>query len=46
MGSGTTLVAALRLRRFTIGIEFDASFTGLALSRMAREAYRHVWRIA
>ncbi|HLW81216.1 MAG TPA: site-specific DNA-methyltransferase [Candidatus Acidoferrales bacterium] len=37
MGSGTTLVAALRLRRFTIGVEFDASFAGLALSRVVAE---------
>jgi len=37
MGSGTTLVAALRLRRFTIGVEFDASFAGLALSRIVAE---------
>ena len=37
MGSGTTLVAALRLRRFTIGVEFDDSFAGLALSRIVAE---------
>jgi site-specific DNA-methyltransferase (adenine-specific) len=37
MGSGTTLVAALRLRRFTIGVEFDASFAGLAISRIVAE---------
>jgi len=36
-GSGTTLLAALRLRRFTIGIEFEDSSLSLALSRVVAE---------
>ncbi len=36
-GSGTTLLAALRLRRFTIGIEFEDSSMSLALSRVVAE---------
>jgi site-specific DNA-methyltransferase (adenine-specific) len=37
MGSGTTILAALRLRRFTIGMEFEDSSVGLALSRVVAE---------
>ncbi len=36
-GSGTTILAALRLRRFTIGVEFEDSSLGLALSRVVAE---------
>ncbi len=36
-GSGTTLLAALRLRRFTIGVEFEDSSLSLALSRVVAE---------
>ncbi|HUK30807.1 MAG TPA: site-specific DNA-methyltransferase [Candidatus Acidoferrum sp.] len=36
-GSGTTILAALRLRRFTIGIEFEDSSLNLALSRVVAE---------
>jgi site-specific DNA-methyltransferase (adenine-specific) len=36
-GSGTTILAALRLRRFTIGIEFEDSSLSLALSRVVAE---------
>jgi site-specific DNA-methyltransferase (adenine-specific) len=36
-GSGTTLLAALRLRRFTIGIEFEDVSLNLALSRVVAE---------
>ncbi len=37
MGSGTTILAALRLRRFTIGMEFEDSSVSLALSRVVAE---------
>jgi site-specific DNA-methyltransferase (adenine-specific) len=37
MGSGTTAVAALRLRRFFAGIEIAGEFLGLALRRIGSE---------
>jgi len=37
MGSGTTAIAALRLRRFFCGIEISAQFIGLALRRIGGE---------
>jgi hypothetical protein len=36
-GSGTTILAALRLRRFTIGVELEDSSLSLALSRVVAE---------
>ncbi len=34
MGSGTTAVAALRTRRLALGVESDAAFAGLALTKL------------
>jgi DNA methylase len=43
MGSGTTAVAALRLRRSALGIEFGAAFLTLGLSRVCGELmFAHV----
>lgn len=39
MGSGTTAVAALQLRRAAVGLEINAEFVGLALARMCRELF-------
>ena len=37
MGSGTTAIAALRLRRVTVGIEQESSYLDLALARVVGE---------
>ncbi len=37
MGSGTTAVAALRLRRAALGVEVDTVFVGIALARFVGE---------
>jgi site-specific DNA-methyltransferase (adenine-specific) len=39
MGSGTTAVAALRLRRAAVGLETNGEFMTLALARMCRELF-------
>jgi len=39
MGSGTTAIAALRLRRAAVGLDMNAEFIGLALARMCLELF-------
>jgi site-specific DNA-methyltransferase (adenine-specific) len=39
MGSGTTAIAALRLRRAVVGLDMNAEFIGLALTRMCLELF-------
>jgi len=39
MGSGTTAITALRLRRAAVGVEFDAEFIGLTLARLCGELF-------
>jgi site-specific DNA-methyltransferase (adenine-specific) len=45
MGTGTTLVAAARWGRNSIGIEVSPMYVELALTRFAKEAPGHVLRL-
>ncbi len=40
LGSGTTAVAALRLRRAALGVELDGVFVGIALARFVGETIK------